>query len=166
MLAPIDVKEKGTEISVLVQDRNGCMQSSQRFLHQLGWRHLRTVPKHSTKGRNCERWWNEAYRSESEQTTHRQTRLEAAELARRVAAKRWLQHRAGEEVFDARLPTRIAGREELQVVAQVSSTHDGALRASGTDGVMTRPFYTTEEEKTHFRSVPLPLWWRCAWRSP
>ena len=53
---------------------------------------------------------------------------------------------------------RIAGREELQVVAQIaSSTFDRALRASGTDGVMTRPFYTTEEEKTHFRSVPLPL---------
>ena len=26
-LAPINVNEKGTEISVLVQDRNGCMQS-------------------------------------------------------------------------------------------------------------------------------------------
>ena len=71
---------------------------------------------------------------------------------------RWLQHRAGVEVFDVRSPTRIAGREELQVVAQIaSSTYDRALRASGTDGVMTRPFNTTEEEKTHFQSVPLPL---------
>ena len=69
---------------------------------------------------------------------------EAAELAPRVAAKRWLQYRAGVEVFDVRPPTRIDGREELQVVAQVvSSTYDRALRASGTDGVMTRPFYTT-----------------------
>ena len=75
---------------------------------------------------------------------------EAAELASRVAARRWLQHRAGVEVFDARFPTRIVGREELQVVDRIaSSTYDGALRASGTDGVMTRPFYTTEEETSH-----------------
>ena len=74
----------------------------------------------------------------------------AAELAPRVAARRWLQHRAGVEVFDVRPPTRIAGREELQVVAQIaSSTHDGALRASGTDGVI--------KKKKHFRSVPLLL---------
>ena len=43
-------------------------------------------------------------------------------------------------------------------MAQVaSSSYEGALRASGTDGVMTRPFYTREEEKTLFRSVLLPL---------
>ena len=87
----------------------------------------------------------------SKQYTDKQ-RWEAADFAPRVAARRCLQHRAGVEVFDVRLPTRIAGREELPVVAQIaSSTYDGALRASGTDGVMTRPFYTTEEEK------PLPL---------
>ena len=52
------------------------------------------------------------------------------------------------EVFDVRPPTRVAGREELQVVAQIaSSTYDRALRASGMDGVMTRPLYTTEKEK-------------------
>ena len=51
-----------------------------------------------------------------------------------------------------------AVREELQVLDQIASpTYDGALRGSGTDGVMTRPLYTTEEGKTHFRSVPLPL---------
>ena len=36
VLVPINVNEKGTEISVLVQEWNGCMQSRQRFLHQLG----------------------------------------------------------------------------------------------------------------------------------
>ena len=36
VLAPINVNEKGTEIAVLVQDRNGCTQSRQRFLHHLG----------------------------------------------------------------------------------------------------------------------------------
>ena len=62
------------------------------------------------------------------------------------------------EVFDVRPPTRFAGREELEVVAQIASaTYDGALRASGTDGVMTRPFYTTEEDKTNFRSAPQPM---------
>ena len=34
VLAPIN--ERGAEISVLVQDRNGCVQSWQRFLRQLG----------------------------------------------------------------------------------------------------------------------------------
>ena len=38
------------------------------------WRHLRTVPEHATTGK-CDRLWNEATRSESEQTIHRQTRL-------------------------------------------------------------------------------------------
>ena len=41
---------------------------------------------------------------------------EAAELAPRVAVRRWLQHRAGVEVHDMRPPTRVAGREELQGV--------------------------------------------------
>ena len=36
VLAPINVNEKRTEISVLVLDRNGYMQSRQRFLRQLG----------------------------------------------------------------------------------------------------------------------------------
>ena len=36
VLAPINLNENGTEISVLVQDRNVCMQSRQPFLHQLG----------------------------------------------------------------------------------------------------------------------------------
>ena len=85
---------------------------------------------------------------------------EAAELAPRVAARRWLQHRAGVEVLDVRPPTRVAGREKLQVVAQVTSlTYENALRASGVDGVMTRPFYTIEEEK-HSSDQ-----YRCLWIS-
>ena len=44
------VNEKGTEISVLVQDRIACVQSRQRFLHQLG-NVTRTVPEHGTTGR-------------------------------------------------------------------------------------------------------------------
>ena len=61
-------------------------------------------------------------------------------------------------MLDVRPPTRKAGREELQVAAQVaSSSCEGALRASGTDGVTTLPFYTTVEEKTLFRSVDFSL---------
>ena len=57
-----------------------------------------------------------------------------------------------------RPPSRNAGREEPQVVAQVtSSSYENVLRASGEDGVMTRLFYTTEVEQTLFRSVPLPV---------
>ena len=33
VLAPVNLNEKGINISVRVQDRNGCMQSQQRFLH-------------------------------------------------------------------------------------------------------------------------------------
>ena len=43
---------------------------------------------------------------------------EAAEMAPRVAARRWLHHRLGVEVLDVRFPTRIVGREQMQVVAQ------------------------------------------------
>ena len=82
---------------------------------------------------------------------------EAAELAPRVAARRRLQHRAGVEVLDVRPPTRIAGREELQVVAQIaSSTCDGALRASGTDG-RDDPAIVHERGGKNPLQVPLPL---------
>ena len=36
MLAPVNVNEKRTEMSVPVQDRNGCVEGGQRFLLQLG----------------------------------------------------------------------------------------------------------------------------------
>ena len=90
-------------------------------LHQLG---DVPVPEPSTTRRKCERWWNEANRSESEQTIHRQTRLGSS--ATGTASR-------SETFGNCRLLPRLR-----------------ALRASGTDGVMTRPFYTTEEE-THFR---------------
>ena len=62
---------------------------------------------------------------------------------------------AGVEVLDVRPPSRVAEREELQVVAQVTSfTCENALRA---DRVMTRPFFVIKEEETLFRSVLLPL---------
>ena len=157
VLAPININEKGTEISVLVQDRNGRMQSRQRFLHQLGdvpVQYQSTAPQ---GGSVQDGGTSQIVLNLSKQYTDKQG-WEAAELAPRTAARRWLQHRAGVEVFDVRPPTRVAGREELQVVAQIaSSTYDRALRASGMDGVMTRPFYTTEKEKTQFRPVPLPL---------
>ena len=72
VLAPINLNERRREISVQVQDRNGCMQSPQR-LPASAWGHSRTVPEHGTTGSKCERWWNEANRSEPEQTEHRHT---------------------------------------------------------------------------------------------
>ena len=156
VLAPINVNEKGTEISVLVQNRNGCTQSRERFLHQLAGVPVQYQSTGTTRGCVKDGGMKQIVQSLSKQCTDKQG-WQAAELAPRVAARRWLQHRAGVEVLDVRLPTRIAGREELQVVAQIaSSSYEGAQRASGTD-VMTRPFYTTEEEKTLFRSVPLPM---------
>ena len=155
-LAPTNVNEKGTEISVLVQDQNACIQSRQRFLHQLGDIAVQYQSTALQKGNVKDCGTKQIVLSLSKQYTDKQGWF-AAKLAPRVAARRWLQYRAGVKLFDVRPPTRIFGREELRVVAQIaSSTYDG-LRASGTDGVMTRPFYTTEEEKTHFRSVPPPL---------
>ena len=57
----------------LLQDRSGCMQSRQRFLHQLEGVSCSTRAQHH-KGM-CKGWKNEANSSESEQTTHRQTGL-------------------------------------------------------------------------------------------
>ena len=63
-----------------------------------------------------------------------------------VAARRWLQHRAGAEVLEVRPPTRIAGREELQVVAQVTSlSYENVMRASGVDG--RRPDLSTQQKR-------------------
>ena len=55
----------------------------------------------------------------------------------RVAARRWLQHRAGAEVLEVRPPTRIAGRFVLRE----------RVACQGFDG----------RGKTLSRSVPLPL---------
>ena len=84
VLAPINVNEKGTEISVLVQDRNGCMQSRQRFLHQPG-----DVPvlHQSTTRRMCEGWMNEANCSQSEQTMHRQTGMASSRTGTAIRSK-------------------------------------------------------------------------------
>ena len=91
-------------------------------------------------------------RSEPEHTVFRQTGLgssgtgTASRGETMVAAQIWCGSARGP-------PTRIVGREELQVVAQIaSSIREGALEWT----VMTRPFYTTEEE------TPLPL---CAFAS-
>ena len=119
VLAPVNLNEKGAEISLLVQDRNGCTQSWQRFLAR---GHSRHVPQYSTARRKSGRRRNEANCFESEQTAHTYKQgWEAAELAPRVAVRRCLQHRAGVEVLDVRPPTGVAGREELQAMAQVTT---------------------------------------------
>ena len=62
--APVNLNKEGVEISV-VQDQNGCTQSRQRFLHQLGGC-CRHVPECSTSRRKSERRRNEANCFESE----------------------------------------------------------------------------------------------------
>ena len=125
VLAPISVNEKGTQISVLVQDRNGRMQSRRRFLQQLGdvpVQYQSTAPQ---GGFVKDGGTKQIVLSLSKQYTDKQG-WEAAEPAPRVAARPWLQHRAGVEVLDVRPPPRIAGREELQVVAQIASSSRGS----------------------------------------
>ena len=123
------------------------MHAEPSALPESAGRRSRAVPEHSTTREMCAAGRNEAICSESEQKT--QTNRVGKQQNWHRESRRWLQHRAGVEVLDVRPPTRIAGREELQVVAQIaSSSYEGALRASGTDGVMIRLFHTTEEEKT------------------
>ena len=142
VLAPINVNERSTDISVLVQDRNGCLQSRQRSEPQGG-----CVKDGGTK---------QIVLSLGKQSTDKQGWKRRH--WHRESARRWLQHRAGVEMLDVRPPTRIAGREELQVVAQIaSSSYDGALRASGTDGVMTLPS-TRQRRKTPSSAPCLYLW--------
>ena len=89
VLAPINVNEMGTEISVLVQDQNGCMQSRQRFLHRLGDISVQcqsTAPQ----GRSVkDGGTKQIVLSPSKEYTHKQG-WRAAELAPGVAARRRL----------------------------------------------------------------------------
>ena len=99
-----------------------------------------------------EGWRNEANCSESEQTIHRQTGLgcgrtgTASRSKAMVATQSWCRS-ARRAPSDAHSGTRRIAScgPDCQFILRVSS-------ASGTDGVMTRPFYTTEEAKT---SLPL-----------
>ena len=116
VLAQVSLNEKATDISVLVQDWNGCMQSRQRFLHRLGG-HSCLLPRVRPAlqgGKEGDGGTKRIVLLLSKQHTDKQG-WEAAELAPCVAARRWLQNCAGVEVF-------------LQVVAQVtSSTHESDL---------------------------------------
>ena len=81
---------------------------------------------------------------------------EAAEIAPPVAARRWLQHRAGVEVFDARPPTRIVGREELRCPDwQLYLRWCIACKCNGRRDDPT--ILHDRGRKTHSRSVPLLL---------
>ena len=118
----------------------------ERFLHQLG---DIPVQYHSTapQGGSLKDGGTKQIVLSLSKTVHRQTGLGSSGTGTCESRR-----------DDVRPPTRIIGREELQFLALIaSSTCEGALRASGMDSVMTRPFYTTEEEKTLFRSAPLPL---------
>ena len=74
VLAPINVNEKGTEISVLVQDRNDCVQSRLRFLQQ-----LEDVPVQyqspAPQGGSVKDGGTKQIVLSLNKTTHRQTRL-------------------------------------------------------------------------------------------
>ena len=144
-----------------VQDRNGCMQSRQRFLHQQGdvpVQYQSTAPQgRCVKGGGTK----QIVLSLSKQYTDKQG-WEAAELAPRVA-RAVPEHSLGSSRTGAASARRApsdahCGTRRIASCGKIaSSSYEGALRASGTDGVMTRPFCTTEEGKTLFRSVPILL---------
>ena len=103
------------------------MQSRQRFVHQLGAPQRGKVGDGRTK----------QFVFNFEQTAHRQTKMEGSRAGSACCG--------GTRVLDVRPPTRVAGREELQVVAQVTS--------------LTRrddPCSPHDRRRKH-SSVPLPL---------
>ena len=90
MLAPDNLGEKGKEICVLVQDWNGCVQRRQRFLHEPGDTPVLYQSAATQTGKVGDA--KQIVLNLSKQHADKQGR-EAAELAPRGAARRWLMTR-------------------------------------------------------------------------
>ena len=103
-----------------IEDRNGCTQSTQRFLHQLEGR-ARHVPVCSTSRRTTVKRENEANCFQSEQNSTQTNKDGGQQSWRRVV----LQRGAGTALvrrcsgYDDQLAS--VAPEELRVVAQVTS---------------------------------------------
>ena len=74
-----------------------------------------------------------------------------------LASRQWLKHVTAVEPLDVRPPTRSAGSEDqIQLVAMIKeSLVDQVLRASSRDGVFTRTFFESDEDRAMYRVIPL-----------
>ena len=70
-------------------------------------------------------------------------------------ARVWLQKHVKTRILETRAPTRTPGVPGIQVIVCTSAASvTPVLRVSGTDGVFTREFYDTDEDRQRYRTVP------------
>ncbi len=154
ILAPMNVNEEGTEMPVFVTDKNGRIQTRVRYLFQLGPEPVTfcsSAPQHSLRTDAVKVVVSIHCMYASQAVWSSAMRFGAS------TAKKWLLHQAAVEALDVRPPTRIAGHEDqLQMIAMVPKLSlDSVLKAGGADGVFTRSFFTSDEERAKFKIVPL-----------
>lgn len=158
LLGPTKLTAAAQEVAVLVTDRNGKLQTTTRFLHQLGPADAVVSYTPTAQKRELKKATASVVLTVTKRHTEGQA-WEAACKAPTAAVRRWLQHRAQAELLDTRPATRTAtgAADTLQVVASVTmTTLEKALKASGTNGVFSRPFYDTDLDREAFKVVPLP----------
>ena len=156
VLCSVNVDQQGTEVHVLVKDAQGRQQARTKFLFQFGCQDVTCMcdaPKR-TIVQDTVRVVLSLSRAHTETET-----WEYAQTAGGAAAKKWLEIRAKAKVLETQRPTRAAGvADALQVVATVAlADRDKVLKASGLDGVFTRPFFNGDSEKNEFKTAPFPL---------
>ena len=154
ILAPANINNVGEELHVMVEGAGGRWQVRRRFLFQLGAipvTYMEDKPKREFKPDSVK-----VVLSISKSCTDADTWSHACKNATELT-KQWLRQRAKVEFLDVRPPTRQAGVEDvLQIVVFVpASGFTILLRASGKDGVITRPFFESDADKNMYRCVPL-----------
>ncbi len=138
---------------MVVKDRNGRLQSRQRFLIQLGSTPVTfasAAPRRAVTQDTATVVLSVSGESASPAL------WKAALQNPKSTAKEWLRLRAKVEAVDTRPPTRDeSGR--LQVIATIpKGGRRQALAAAGIDGVWVRPFYVDGESRNEHRVIPLP----------
>ena len=154
ILAPANINNVGEELHVMVEGAGGRWQVCRRFLFQLGAipvTYMEDKPKREFKPDSVK-----VVLSISKSCTDADTWSHACKNATELT-KQWLRQRAKVEFLDVRPPTRQAGVEDvLQIVVFVFAfAFTILLRASGKDGVITRPFFESDADKNMYRCVPL-----------
>ena len=155
VLSPINIDSRGSEMNVLVTDKEGKERVRQRFLIQLGTEDVKFV--------------SVVPRVTMQEDTMKVIVIidkdvvdpdiwKSTEVNPRGAARHWLSKRVGASVLDVAPATRLASKpNSLQCVAAVAaSSAPMILKASGKDKVQTMPFCTTSAERSDYSLEPLP----------
>ena len=156
ILVPTNITNTGEEVHVLVEDPTGRWQTRRRFMIQLGIgcvSYMEGKPKKSFRADSVK-----VVLSLAKRHTNAETWGHAVKNAQELT-KQWLKLRAQVEFLDVRPPTRIAGANDgLQVVVFVpASAWIQILRASGLDGIFVRQFMETDQDRSVYRAVPMPV---------